>query len=878
MNFRRSTIVTLSAAALTLLGVTVLLGWALGVGALTTVFPGMASMKPNTAATIMLCGIALGLVCSPSKFARRLVSLLALAIATMGILSLAEYLFGWNLPLDQILFHDSVAANTLYPGRMSPSTALCFGFAGSALLVASLGKSRRWRAPVLGALSASIALLGGMTLCGYFLDAAFRYHLWNYSGVAIHTATAFAILGGSLLTLLRREGGLNWFMDGSTTARICLGVASVLTVAMISNSYTYRLRESEDWVSHTQEVLKEIATVAVGAAELESAQRGYIILGDDRLLESRESTKLSIDTSVRTLLTLTADNSSQQIRLRELAPLIVKRNAWGDRTIAARSHGGFSEAEQLLALGDGIVLTESIRRSLHEMTSEEYRLLALRKNKSNNVSTTTFLLLPLGVFLSVMILSLVLFFLNAGVGERARTETILRQQASLLDLAPALVRDMDSRIVSWTSGMQKLYGYAPEEAIGQISHILLKTEFSEPLARIESTLATTGSWEGELEHRAKDGARIIVASQWVLYRDAHRNPIHILEVNNDVTARKHAEELQMRSQKLESLGTLTGGIAHDFNNILLAITGNVKFAIADLPPDHPVQYALAEISKAGARATDLVRRILTFGRHQETKRDALNLRPVIEEALRLVRATLPATIEFRTDFAPDLPPTLADSTQIHQIVVNLATNAAHAIGPRSGWIEFRLAGVRVDEELAVLSAKIQPGRYLRLDVTDSGCGMEKKVIDRIFDPFFTTKGLGGAGLGLSVVHGIVTGYGGAVAVYSELEKGTSFQLYFPVSTSAVTETVSAPVETRRGQNEHVLYVDDEPNLVDLVARTLKRLGYRVTGYEQPARALEAFRANPQTFDVVVTDLNMPGMSGFDFAAALFAVRPDIPVA
>ena len=155
--------------------------------------------------------------------------------------------------------------------------------------------------------------------------------------------------------------------------------------------------------------------------------------------------------------------------------------------------------------------------------------------------------------------------------------------------------------------------------------------------------------------------------------------------------------------------------------------------------------------------------------------------------------------------------------------------------------------------------------------------MDSEVLGRIFDPFFTTKGLGGTGLGLSVVHGIVAGHGGAVAVYSELGKGTSFQLYFPANSLAVTEAVAVPVEARRGQNEHVLYVDDEPNLVDLVARTLKRLGYRVSGYEQPARALAAFRASPQSFDVVVTDLNMPGMSGFEFAAALFAIRPDIPV-
>ena len=465
------------------------------------------------------------------------------------------------------------------------------------------------------------------------------------------------------------------------------------------------------------------------------------------------------------------------------------------------------------------------------------------------------------------------------ITDRKRMEEALREQSALLDLAPVLVRDMEGRIVLWTRGAQDFYGYSREEAIGRFSHELLQTEFPQPLAEIDQILRTEGTWEGEVTHRTRDGNRVVVASRGVLYRDAQGTPVRVMVVNADITQLKRAEALRVRSQKLEALGTLAGGIAHDFNNILAAINGNADLALSELPSGHPALECLTEIAKGGARAADLVRSILGFSRPMEQKRKVQALRNVIEEGVKLVRATLPATIEIRTEFAPDSPAVNVDSTQIHQIIVNLATNAAHAIGDRPGHIDVRLDTACIDSEQASTSPDLQVGRYVRLFVSDDGCGMDSATRKQIFDPFFTTKPPGqGTGLGLSVVHGIVSSYNGAIKVFSEPGEGTAFHLYFPAVEQAVVESQSPRQETELvAGGRRILYVDDEEALVYLATRKLEHLGYKVSGFTDAESALQEFRLRPDEFDLVVTDVSMPRMSGLELARELIALRANIPI-
>jgi PAS domain S-box-containing protein len=362
------------------------------------------------------------------------------------------------------------------------------------------------------------------------------------------------------------------------------------------------------------------------------------------------------------------------------------------------------------------------------------------------------------------------------------------------------------------------------------------------------------------------------------YKDQKGKTTHLMGTVADITERRRLEESRLRSQKLEGLGTLAGGISHDFNNILLAISGNTRMAAGDLPPDHPAQESLKEIAMAAARAADLVRRILAFSRPQELKQETVQIPALVEEALKLLRATLPANIEVRTDFVENLPAVNVDATQIHQVIVNLAVNASHAIGSKKGLLEFKVRPALVEDPETSASMDLPQGNYVRLSVSDNGCGMDRRTLDQIFDPFFTTKAPGeGTGLGLSVVHGILSSHGGTIRVYSEPGRGTAFHLYFPASEGALETTGKVANGAHRGGNQHILYVDDDEGLVFLGTRMLKRLGYRVTGHVDASLALAEFRASPQEFDFVVSDLSMPRMSGLEFAQGILAIRPDIPV-
>jgi CheY-like chemotaxis protein len=329
---------------------------------------------------------------------------------------------------------------------------------------------------------------------------------------------------------------------------------------------------------------------------------------------------------------------------------------------------------------------------------------------------------------------------------------------------------------------------------------------------------------------------------------------------------------------MEAIGTLAGGIAHDFNNILAAIIGYSELAMLDLPKTHPIQTHLAEVMKGSNRAKDLVRQILTFSRQEEHERQPILLQSALDEALKLLRATLPSTIEIRRQIDSKAPPILGDSTQIHQVMMNLGTNAWHAMGEQGGTLEVTLTTFDVDSEFAQAHADLREGRYLRLIISDSGCGMDRDTLERVFEPFFTTKPPGaGTGLGLAVVHGVVKRHDGMISIYSEPGKGTTFNLYFPVHEFETQMAVPEPASIPMGNGERILFVDDEVPLATLGKSMLERLGYRVTVQTSSLEALAAFSAQSDQFDLVITDQTMPGLSGAELARLLLEIRPELPV-
>ena len=408
---------------------------------------------------------------------------------------------------------------------------------------------------------------------------------------------------------------------------------------------------------------------------------------------------------------------------------------------------------------------------------------------------------------------------------------------------------------------------------------------------------TTQAMLGEMTALTASGKELAVEVSVSFERHAEGETTTVFA--RDLTGRKKAEahrnelEAQLReSHKMQAVGTMAGGIAHDFNNILGAILGNVELAKADSPPGSPVLESLTEIEKAGRRARDLVRQILTFSRNEPPRRAAVSLAEAAHDTERLLRVTLPPAIELHMQLPANLPPVLADATQVEQALLNLCTNAVHAIGTERGSIHVEACTVQPDQRLSERLG-LAEGDYVALTVRDNGPGMEAAQLERIFEPFFTTKPVGqGTGLGLAVVHGVMRTHEGAVDVHSTLGHGSRFTLYFPVApTSAAQVLVEAapPVPAANtpspvadgeppARKPHVMYVDDDQALVFLVQRLLRRRGYVVSGFTDPHEATAALRADPHRYDLLVTDYNMPGFCGVDLVREARLIRPDLPVA
>jgi PAS domain S-box-containing protein len=381
----------------------------------------------------------------------------------------------------------------------------------------------------------------------------------------------------------------------------------------------------------------------------------------------------------------------------------------------------------------------------------------------------------------------------------------------------------------------------------------------------------------EYRIRHRDGA-------WHLFSSVGRSIPHDVEglgiVFNscDITASRNLEEQLLQAQKMEAIGTLTGGIAHDFNNMLAGILGSAELVREDLPASHPTQEYVQSIITAANRARELVQQILTFSRRRESAKQVMSLQPIVGECVKLLRSAIPAMVKITHHVETGCPPVLADPTQIHQVIMNIFTNAWQALPDTGGHIDISLRAVEVDAALLLVHPELRMGDFVRLTIADNGQGMDAKTRERIFEPFFTTKPASkGSGLGLSVVQGIVKSHRGTILVESAPGRGTSFQVYLPASTISRKEPSAPVVAVPHGHGERILFVDDEPIVARSTEELLKRLGYAVTCCEQSENALEQFRRAPREFDLIVTDWAMPGMSGTELVSAMRETRPDIPM-
>ena len=409
-------------------------------------------------------------------------------------------------------------------------------------------------------------------------------------------------------------------------------------------------------------------------------------------------------------------------------------------------------------------------------------------------------------------------------------------------------------------------------------------EGTEHICPLEEAKKTKRLVTVEHVHYDKDGnPRNVEVNAYPIF-DSSGNVCQVIEYTLDITKRKKAEEEKTtlkaqlhQTQKMEAIGTLASGIAHDFNNILTAMVGYADLALEDAREGTVAQNYLQQVLTAGSRAKELVRQILTFSRKTEQEQEPMEIAPIVKEALKMLRSSIPTTIEIRQNIQADSSVIMANPTEIHQILVNLCTNAAHAMGENGGLLEVSLTDVDIEPAIVTDFGTLQEGSYLKLSVKDTGCGMNREVMGRIFEPFFTTKDVDkGTGMGLSMVHGIVESYGGLITVGSEPGKGTTFNVFFPrINCVDMPETESLEVVCGRG--ELVLLVDDEKPIVDMMTQMLQRLGYVVVGETSSVDALETFRTQADKFDLVITDYAMPNITGKQLAKELMSIRPDIPI-
>ena len=372
----------------------------------------------------------------------------------------------------------------------------------------------------------------------------------------------------------------------------------------------------------------------------------------------------------------------------------------------------------------------------------------------------------------------------------------------------------------------------------------------------------------------KDNRSYHVSSSPIVHGDG---AISKMTVFRDTTDLKTLETQLQQAQKMEAIGTLAGGISHDFNNILGGIIGYAELAKMKAPDESKVIADLDKLIKSSERAAALIKQILTISRQHKKEQRPVQVRYIVNEALNLLKATLPSTIEIREDLTKDAGIVNADPTQMHQVIMNLGTNAGHAMQEDGGMLEVSLANVELDDHSAEKHLDLAAGSYLRLTVSDTGHGMTSEIMERIFDPYFTTKDTGeGTGLGLSVAQGIVKAHGGTITVYSEPGKGTTFHVYLPLilEEERGEKESEGPLPTG---NERILFIDDEEVLLEIGGQILEQLGYEVVTKKSSVQALELFRAEPDRFDLVVTDMTMPHMTGDKLAQALMKIRPQIPI-
>jgi two-component system, cell cycle sensor histidine kinase and response regulator CckA len=460
---------------------------------------------------------------------------------------------------------------------------------------------------------------------------------------------------------------------------------------------------------------------------------------------------------------------------------------------------------------------------------------------------------------------------------RKQVEQQIREQAALLDISTdaIVLRDLSNKILLWNKSAEQLYGWTAAEAIDKNAHELFINETLPQYLEICQIVIEQGCWQGELEKTSKSGKEIVVESRWTLVRDENLQPKSILIVDTDITQKKQLENKFLRAQRMESIGTLASGIAHDLNNVLSPILMSVQI-LKMKSSDQQVDQILSIVENNVKRGANLVKQVLSFVRGIEGEHRLFQVKEIIAELQQIIQQTFPKQIEFTTELAPDLLPVYGDSTQVHQVLVNLCLNARDAM-PDGGTITITANNIYIDEIYSQIHFEAQVGYYLVLTVADTGFGIPRELLDKIFEPFFTTKEFGyGTGLGLSTVIGIIKGHGGFINVSSCVGKGTTFKVYLP-AVNTVAIQMSEDSKMPNGNGEWLLVVDDEAAIREVTTTSLESFNYNIISASDGIEAIAIYAQNQDKIKVAIIDMMMPKMDGATTIKTLHTINPELPI-
>ncbi|MFN2621629.1 MAG: CHASE3 domain-containing protein [Chthoniobacterales bacterium] len=777
------------------LGATILIGWRLGLEPLKSIIPGAIAIRPNVAAEMVLCGASL-LLLSWGAFDKLRVwaATFAAAAVAVVVVTLMEIICGWNLGIDDVLTRGyAPPRDELDPGwRMLPATAFSYLTIGVALLL-STRRATPSRTALIAGLSASQLIPAGLGLITFFVLG----NRWNPLGMTssgVTTAITLFLLGGGLLVSLRRQGSLVWSLNKFTT--IGFGVGILLMVITTATAFTYarRMLETNTWVNHRQEVIKEVEQSMTAMAKLAANERIYTIVGEEHLLEGREETKASLRVNLSEIRQLTADNPGQQHRLDRVEPLIAQRMQWEDQVIAVRRQQGLDTAASMIASGRGITLSREALAILKEMENEEYRLLTGDRKGAEVASNATFVLLPLGVFLSLAVLSLCIFFLNVGAAERRAAQARIREsEQRYRDMfesnpLPMWVYDRETlQFLAVNEAAMWHYGYSREEfLIKTIKDIRPAEELS---ALAEDIAHISPGFESENQrlwkHRKKDGTMIDVEVTAHDLRFGRR--LGRLVLANDVTVRRHAEEeirrlnadlekrIEQRTAQLQTtnreLESFSYSVSHDLRAPLRHIEGYVELVVrhAGDSLNEKSRKHLQTVSESVAEMGQLIDDLLDFSRmgRVEMRQTRIDLDRLVGETI----GSLESSLDTRNIIwkRRPLPPVEADPALLKQVFVNLLSNAVKYTRPRDP----------AEVEIGCLSEK--NGEAV-LFVRDNGVGFDMKYASKLFGVFqrlHHADEFEGTGVGLATVQRIIVRHGGRIWADSTLDRGATFFFTLP---------------------------------------------------------------------------------------------------